>query len=63
MITLGNMRQHGVQSLAITCGAAAENVAYDCATEDCVIRMWASLYPGSYLRCWSCPKVRQGRPC
>jgi len=25
----------------VTSGAAAENVAYGCTTEDCVIRMWA----------------------
>ena len=25
----------------VASGAAAENVAYGCATEDCVIRMWA----------------------
>ena len=29
------------QRVAVTSGAAAENVAYGCATEDCVIRMWA----------------------
>jgi uncharacterized protein YkwD len=29
------------QRVSLTSGAAAENVAYGCATEDCVIRMWA----------------------
>lgn len=29
------------QRVALTSGAAAENVAFGCATEDCVIRMWA----------------------
>ena len=29
------------QRISLTSGAAAENVAYGCATEDCVIRMWA----------------------
>ena len=29
------------QRVSVTSGAAAENVAYGCATEDCVIRMWA----------------------
>jgi len=29
------------QRVALTSGATAENVAYGCATEDCVIRMWA----------------------
>lgn len=29
------------QRVSITSGAAAENVAFGCATEDCVIRMWA----------------------
>ena len=29
------------QRVPVTSGAAAENVAYGCATEDCVIRMWA----------------------
>lgn len=29
------------QRVAMTSGAAAENVAFGCATEDCVIRMWA----------------------
>lgn len=29
------------QRVSITSGTAAENVAYGCATEDCVIRMWA----------------------
>ena len=27
--------------VSLTTGAAAENVAFGCATEDCVIRMWA----------------------
>jgi len=27
--------------VSLTSGAAAENVAFGCATEDCVIRMWA----------------------
>lgn len=29
------------QRVSVTSGTAAENVAYGCATEDCVIRMWA----------------------
>jgi uncharacterized protein YkwD len=29
------------QRVSLTSGAAAENVAYGCATEDCVTRMWA----------------------
>jgi uncharacterized protein YkwD len=29
------------QRAQMTSGTAAENVAYGCATEDCVIRMWA----------------------
>ena len=29
------------QRVSLTSGAAAENVAFGCATEDCVIRMWA----------------------
>jgi uncharacterized protein YkwD len=29
------------QRVPVTSGAAAENVAFGCATEDCVIRMWA----------------------
>ena len=29
------------QRVSIASGTAAENVAYGCATEDCVIRMWA----------------------
>jgi uncharacterized protein YkwD len=29
------------QRVQVTSGAAAENVAFGCATEDCVIRMWA----------------------
>jgi uncharacterized protein YkwD len=29
------------QRVSLTSGAAAENVAYGCAIEDCVIRMWA----------------------
>jgi cysteine-rich secretory family protein len=29
------------QRVSITSGTAAENVAFGCATEDCVIRMWA----------------------
>ncbi len=29
------------QRVSVASGAAAENVAYGCATEDCVIRMWA----------------------
>jgi uncharacterized protein YkwD len=29
------------QRASMTSGAAAENVAFGCATEDCVIRMWA----------------------
>lgn len=29
------------QRVSATSGAAAENVAYGCSTEDCVIRMWA----------------------
>lgn len=29
------------QRVPLTSGAAAENVAFGCATEDCVIRMWA----------------------
>ena len=29
------------QRVPVTSGPAAENVAFGCATEDCVIRMWA----------------------
>jgi uncharacterized protein YkwD len=29
------------QRVSLTSGTAAENVAFGCATEDCVIRMWA----------------------
>jgi uncharacterized protein YkwD len=29
------------QRVSLTSGAAAENVAFGCATADCVIRMWA----------------------
>ena len=29
------------QRVSLASGAAAENVAFGCATEDCVIRMWA----------------------
>jgi uncharacterized protein YkwD len=29
------------QRVPVTSGTAAENVAFGCATEDCVIRMWA----------------------
>jgi len=29
------------QRVPVTSGAAAENVAFGCATEDCVIRMWS----------------------
>ena len=29
------------QRVPLTSGTAAENVAFGCATEDCVIRMWA----------------------
>jgi uncharacterized protein YkwD len=29
------------QRVQVTSGTAAENVAFGCATEDCVIRMWA----------------------
>jgi uncharacterized protein YkwD len=29
------------QRVLVTSGAAAENVAFGCATEDCVIRMWS----------------------
>ncbi len=29
------------QRVSLTSGAAAENVAFGCATEDCVIHMWA----------------------
>ena len=29
------------QRVSMTSGTAAENVAFGCATEDCVIRMWA----------------------
>jgi uncharacterized protein YkwD len=29
------------ERVSLTSGAAAENVAFGCATEDCVIRMWA----------------------
>jgi uncharacterized protein YkwD len=29
------------QRVSLKSGAAAENVAFGCATEDCVIRMWA----------------------
>ena len=29
------------QRVPLTSGAAAENVVFGCATEDCVIRMWA----------------------
>ena len=29
------------QRVSLTSGAAAENVAFGCATEDCVVRMWA----------------------
>lgn len=29
------------QRVSVAAGTAAENVAYGCATEDCVIRMWA----------------------
>jgi uncharacterized protein YkwD len=31
------------QRVSLTSGTAAENVAFGCATEDCVIRMWAKL--------------------
>jgi uncharacterized protein YkwD len=30
-----------LQRMSLSSGAAAENVAYGCTTEDCVIRMWA----------------------
>lgn len=29
------------ERVSMTSGTAAENVAFECATEDCVIRMWA----------------------